>query len=164
MPRQIAVIILAGIALILGVNAAQAELPANCVKFGGTCDMYRRCCDENLKCDQSNTVGRYECKEKAKLGDSCRETFHCIDIVHSICSKNECVCRQNNVKVSDYACAPILNGYCWKNETCVTENSLCIDNECQCRDGFLAEANECLPGESHLTLQDIRVINLCLQL
>ncbi|CAD6227269.1 GSCOCG00006054001-RA-CDS [Cotesia congregata] len=145
MPRHITVIILAGVALILCVNAAQTDPPTTCVEFGGTCDQHRRCCGENLKCDRSNTVSIYKCKEKAKLGDSCRETFHCIDIVHSVCLKNKCVCRQKNVRASDYACIPILNGYCWKNETCATENSLCINNKCQCRDGFVAEANECLP-------------------
>ncbi|XP_074106814.1 uncharacterized protein LOC141532384 [Cotesia typhae] len=145
MPRQFTVIVLAGVALILGANAAQANLPTACVELGGTCDQHRRCCGENLKCDLSITLGEYECKEKAKLGDPCREVIHCIDIVHSVCSKNKCVCRQSNVRVSDYACAPILNGYCWKNETCMTENSLCIDNECQCTDGFLAEDNKCLP-------------------
>ncbi|XP_044593996.1 neurogenic locus notch homolog protein 1-like [Cotesia glomerata] len=147
-----------GVALILGINAAQTDPTTNCVQFGGTCDQHRRCCGENLKCDQSITFGIYECTEKAKLGDSCRLAFQCVDILHSVCSKNECVCRQNNVRVSDYACAPILNGYCWKNETCATENSLCIDNECQCRDGFVAEANECMPGESHLIFRDTRVI------
>ncbi|XP_044594005.1 tenascin-like [Cotesia glomerata] len=145
MPRQIVVIVLAGVAVILSVNAEQTDPLTSCVEFGGTCDQHRSCCGENLKCDQSITFGRYECKEKAKLGDSCRQAFQCVDILHSVCSKNECMCRQNNVRVSNYACAPILNGYCWKNETCATENSLCIDNECQCRDGFLAEANECLP-------------------
>ncbi|CAD6227285.1 GSCOCG00006073001-RA-CDS [Cotesia congregata] len=145
MPRQITVIVLAGVALILGANAAQTDPPTTCVEFGGTCDQNRRCCGESLKCDRSNTAGRYECKKKAKLGDSCQKPFQCIDIAHSVCSKKMCVCRLKNVRVSDYACAPILNGFCWKNETCMTENSMCIDNECQCKDGFLAEANECLP-------------------
>ncbi|CAD6230236.1 GSCOCG00006715001-RA-CDS [Cotesia congregata] len=145
MSHKIALIFLAEVALILIINAARTDPPTNCVEFGGTCDLHRRCCGENLKCDQSITFGTYECTEKAKLGDSCRLAFQCVDILHSVCSKNKCVCRQNNVKVSDYACAPILNGYCWKNETCVTKNSLCIDNECQCKNGFVAEANECLP-------------------
>ncbi|XP_044593998.1 prion-like-(Q/N-rich) domain-bearing protein 25 [Cotesia glomerata] len=148
MYHQIASIFLAGVALVLGINAAQTDPTTNCVQFGGSCDQHRRCCGENLKCELSipvYTFGIYECTEKAKLGDSCQETFHCIDILHSVCSTNRCECRQNNVRVSDYACAPILNGYCWKNETCATENSLCTDNECQCRDGFVAEANECLP-------------------
>ncbi|XP_044593995.1 prion-like-(Q/N-rich) domain-bearing protein 25 [Cotesia glomerata] len=164
MQRQNAAIILVSIALIFSVNAEdKSDLATDCVPFDDVCHQDRPCCG-NYKCDLTDTLGRFECQEKVKLGDTCRNTDNCVDILHSVCTNQKCQCRQSNVRVSDYNCAPLLNTYCWKNETCAPENSLCINNECQCKGGYVAEDGKCLPGESHLTLRDTRVINLSLQL
>ncbi|KAH0534683.1 hypothetical protein KQX54_006802 [Cotesia glomerata] len=128
MPRQVAVTVLAGVALILGVNTAQTDPPTNCVEFSGTCNLHHRCCGGNLKCDQSITLGRYECKEKAKLGDSWRETFHCIDILHSVCSKKSCL--------SSTDCG-IVASYCFENKCqCISDLVALTDTMCAKRSGL----------------------------
>ncbi|KAH0557278.1 hypothetical protein KQX54_002693 [Cotesia glomerata] len=152
MPRQIVVIILAGVAVILSVDAAQTDSLTSCVEFGGTCDQHRSCCGENLKCDQSITFGRYECKEKAKLDDSCRETFHCIDILHSvstlggacatdrdcknitnaICIGKQCVCTPDTFALTPSACTHVLNSTCSSSADCSIFASECFENKCQC--------------------------------
>lgn len=66
--------------------------------------------------------------------------------MHAKCGdNNKCVCRANNIAVNE-RCLPIVNGFCWKNETCGTKNSICIDSTCQCKPGFKfsPQINDCL--------------------
>ncbi|KAH0557201.1 hypothetical protein KQX54_001432 [Cotesia glomerata] len=150
---QIALIFLAGVALILGINAAQTDPTTNCVQFGGTCDQHRRCCGENLKCDQSITFGIYECTEKAKLGDSCRLAFQCVDILHSvftlgsacatdrdcknipnaICIDDKCVCKPETFALTPSVCTHLLNTNCLSSNDCGIDASHCFENKCQCK-------------------------------
>ncbi|CAD6241675.1 GSCOCG00009335001-RA-CDS, partial [Cotesia congregata] len=84
--------------------------------------------------------------DTAKLGASCVSDVDCNEITHAKCSREKkCVCRANNLRFSETYCAPLLGEFCWKNETCVTRNSLCIDNECRCRENYSASDGHCLP-------------------
>ncbi|XP_044581801.1 prion-like-(Q/N-rich) domain-bearing protein 25 [Cotesia glomerata] len=38
---------------------------------------------------------------------------------------------------------PLLGGFCWKNETCATDNTICIDNQCQCRANYIENGKFC---------------------
>ncbi|KAH0534448.1 hypothetical protein KQX54_004003 [Cotesia glomerata] len=84
--------------------------------------------------------------DTAKLGASCVSDEDCNGIMHAKCSsETKCVCRANNLRLNETYCAPLLGGFCWKNETCVTKNALCIDNECRCRENYSVSEDQCLP-------------------
>ncbi|XP_044588909.1 uncharacterized protein LOC123268091 [Cotesia glomerata] len=109
--------------------------------------LQRPCCNLNDYCKQMDSEDSFKCTEKnlkPALGRFCEIHEDCDGIWHSKCSKNKCVCRENNIKYNETACAPILGGFCWKNETCVTENSVCIDQECQCKENHTQILNKCI--------------------
>ncbi|KAH0557203.1 hypothetical protein KQX54_001530 [Cotesia glomerata] len=168
MQRQNAAIILVSIALIFSVNAEdKSEILTDCVPFGEVCHLHRPCCG-NYKCDLTDTFGRFECQEKVKLGDTCRNTDDCVDIVHSVCTKKKCQCRQNLLGTScqaDYdcqyipnaicidkicvckpntfaltpsACTHLLNTSCSSSADCDVEASHCFENKCQCKPEWVA--------------------------
>ncbi|XP_057333065.1 neurogenic locus notch homolog protein 2-like isoform X2 [Microplitis mediator] len=72
----------------------------------------------------------------------CNNDNDCDAIKHAKCSKGKkCVCRANNIQLNETTCSPLLGGFCWKNETCVPDNSHCINNECRCNDNYLQVSN-----------------------
>lgn len=74
----------------------------------------------------------------ALLGKPCEIDIDCSEINHSKCSNdNVCVCRENNIAVSSSSCEPLLGSFCWKNEKCAPDNSVCMQNECRCKPSFL---------------------------
>ncbi|XP_044590437.1 tenascin-like [Cotesia glomerata] len=123
------------------------------------CAPHRSVCFES-KCDcqsgfvvQSNT----ECVP-ALLGKPCEIDVDCIEINHSKCSKdNVCICRENTIAVSNSSCEPLLGSFCWKNEKCAPDNSVCLQNECRCKPSFEPLSSNCvkLPlGKSCVTDSD----------
>lgn len=87
-----------------------------------------------------------------KLYKFCRRDDDCEDINHSKCSENnECICRRNNVALNSSVCVPMMNGFCWKNEPCAADNSICIDNVCKCKPNFKYVADKiCLKCKLNL--------------
>ncbi|XP_057322611.1 prion-like-(Q/N-rich) domain-bearing protein 25 [Microplitis mediator] len=81
------------------------------------------------------------------LGKSCSDNEFCEQIKFSQCSENKtCSCTPNTIKVNSNLCVPILNGFCWHDNECFPDNSICIDNKCQCITGFTSESNDkCAP-------------------
>ncbi|XP_044587703.1 sortilin-related receptor-like [Cotesia glomerata] len=76
----------------------------------------------------------------------CVSDEDCIEITHAKCStEKKCVCRAKNLRLNETYCAPILGGFCWKNETCVTRNALCIKNQCRCKKNYSVSEDQCLP-------------------
>ncbi|XP_057335488.1 prion-like-(Q/N-rich) domain-bearing protein 25 [Microplitis mediator] len=82
------------------------------------------------------------------LGTSCKNDQDCSDILHAKCSKDEiCICRSNNIMVNKTSCQPLLGTFCWKDEKCAADHSSCVDNECQCNEGYMKQSNvQCLPN------------------
>ncbi|CAG5075892.1 Similar to TNXB: Tenascin-X (Homo sapiens) [Cotesia congregata] len=122
-----------GLALLFIVNAVQKDALNQCANFGDACglDLKRHCCDDSLKCAWSHSAteihilifGSYLLGELAILGGNCRTNEDCNYVLHSTCSSGICVCRQNNIRVSETKCMPLLNEFCWK-EQCAPDNSL----------------------------------------
>ncbi|XP_014298521.2 fibrillin-1-like isoform X2 [Microplitis demolitor] len=146
-------LILSGTLILMMFNGClvngNEQTKAECSNHGKTCKLHNQqpCCDENLTCKRLNLTNTFVCLEKVKLGDSCKTNQDCSDILHAKCSmKKKCVCRPNNIRLNSIDCAPLLNEFCWKNETCAPANSLCIDNVCKCDSGYLPLSNDrCLP-------------------
>lgn len=83
-----------------------------------------------------------------ELRNFCERDEDCYKIRHAKCSKNkECICREGNIQVDDTKCAPLLGEFCWKNEKCAVNNSVCANNTCQCQVGFSFQSKfECSEG------------------
>lgn len=77
-----------------------------------------------------------------KLDKSCINDVECAGTNHSICSKtNDCICESNYFAISKKTCRPLLNGFCLKDEQCTVNNSICVDNKCQCKPKYKSYAN-----------------------
>ncbi|XP_053595116.1 protein eyes shut homolog isoform X2 [Microplitis demolitor] len=121
---------------------------STCVSvIGGFCWRNEDCSLRNSICifDKCRCKPDYKAQSNhqcvPKLGKFCELDEDCEEIRHTKCSKNKtCVCRDNNVAINDSKCVPVLGGFCWKNEVCAATNSLCINNECQCKANFVPES------------------------
>ncbi|XP_057335490.1 prion-like-(Q/N-rich) domain-bearing protein 25 [Microplitis mediator] len=106
------------------------------------------CFDLNCEC-KSNflTVSNTECREP-RLGMTCSGFSDCDNLIfHSICSKNKtCTCAKNHYAISSKACAPGFNEACFESEPCARDNSICIDNICQCKPNYVYQGIKCVPG------------------
>ncbi|XP_008556518.3 prion-like-(Q/N-rich) domain-bearing protein 25 isoform X2 [Microplitis demolitor] len=142
-------LILSGILSLIAtfVNSSSLNIrdPDNhCVIRNALCDpnVMRPCCDQRDICKQIGP-NAFKCIENVGLGKICRGDEDCNEIWHSKCSKEKtCVCRTNNIKVNETTCAPVLGGFCWKNELCATDNAVCIDSECQCYGNIYRRFND----------------------
>ncbi|XP_057326135.1 low-density lipoprotein receptor-related protein 8-like [Microplitis mediator] len=68
------------------------------------------------------------------LGTTCSNDDDCKDLLHMKCSENKiCTCRPHHVIKNNATCASLLGGYCQHDEQCGADNSVCIDNKCQCK-------------------------------
>ncbi|XP_008560128.1 prion-like-(Q/N-rich) domain-bearing protein 25 [Microplitis demolitor] len=105
------------------------------------------CIDFTCQCRPNLTpVSAIQCVKTFSLY-SCNKDSECSDPWHSKCSEDKlCVCNSNNTALSQSTCLPQLFGYCWKDDQCVIENSVCIDFNCKCKDNFVPAAkNLCVP-------------------
>lgn len=134
-----------------------------CANYNEICNLInlRPCCDENLSCNFRTSQNGYSCGPKRKLGSPCRVDEDC-SMIHAKCSSEfKCVCREKNIEVNEISCMPFLGAFCWKNETCATDNSICVDNQCQCRDYYRENGNLCLPiAVNHFCSNDTDCVEL----
>lgn len=68
----------------------------------------------------------------------CEDDEECNHLIaNSICSKTEgCICDQNHFEKNHTECAPRIDYTCLNNSSCTLNNSICIDNVCQCKPRF----------------------------
>ncbi|XP_008547776.1 prion-like-(Q/N-rich) domain-bearing protein 25 isoform X2 [Microplitis demolitor] len=104
------------------------------------------CVDHKCKCNSNFTSKSNNACEPLYLGRFCELDEDCDDIRHAKCSNNKCSCRANNVGLIK-ECVPLVNAFCWNDESCYTNNSVCIDNTCRCKPNFtLTPDKQCLPS------------------
>ncbi|XP_057318109.1 protein eyes shut homolog [Microplitis mediator] len=115
------------------------------VIIGGSCSNNNHChignssCVNNIcQCKPSYLpASDLHCAETSSL-DACSKRSECRDALHMDCSINEtCVCKPHHTLSTDKSCGPPLGGFCWLENQCVTENSACIDNSCECKPGYI---------------------------
>ncbi|XP_057335487.1 rh5-interacting protein-like [Microplitis mediator] len=77
----------------------------------------------------------------------CRESIDCQDFLdHSECSEEKkCACRHGHYEMNDTTCAPAFNEACHFGDICASENTICIDDKCQCKPGYVYRESKCLP-------------------
>ncbi|XP_057340483.1 prion-like-(Q/N-rich) domain-bearing protein 25 isoform X2 [Microplitis mediator] len=128
----------------------------SCVSIiGGFCSHDNECKISNSECINN----RCECKAHylplyntqclpTLLKMNCENDDDCRNLCNAMCSESkECTCRSNHVLLNNTACAPLLGEYCWYDEQCITNNSVCINHTCRCNHGFTEESNdECIDG------------------
>ncbi|XP_053594644.1 prion-like-(Q/N-rich) domain-bearing protein 25 [Microplitis demolitor] len=135
------------------LNYTQFNDTTCAVKMKGYCENDKQCVFDHSFCNNT----KCQCKSgfilrndneciSHYIGKSCATNEDCNEIQHAKClDKKKCVCRENNVQLDIITCAPLLGKFCWKNETCATDNSICVDSECQCKVNYLERSNQCLP-------------------
>ncbi|XP_057320960.1 uncharacterized protein LOC130664841 [Microplitis mediator] len=105
----------------------------------------------NSKCElnKCECLPNYVSSESKKqcvpsvIGKSCRSDINCKDLLHTKCSdEKKCTCRDDNhILVNNATCLPLLREFCWSNERCWPEHSVCINNVCQCKQGYRSVSN-----------------------
>ncbi|XP_057328653.1 transmembrane cell adhesion receptor mua-3-like isoform X2 [Microplitis mediator] len=78
----------------------------------------------------------------------CEKNQHCERAPNAKCSekRKKCFCNSSHVKLSEIACAPLLGEFCRYNDTCGTNKSTCINNQCSCQPNYVRDSNyKCLP-------------------
>lgn len=57
---------------------------------------------------------------------------------NTVCSKNKiCICNSNYIQINHAVCESFIGGYCKDYTDCWPENTVCINNQCECEHGFL---------------------------
>ncbi|CAD6241672.1 GSCOCG00009334001-RA-CDS [Cotesia congregata] len=105
-----------------------------------------RCVDSKCQCIHGYTAISADRCVKTNSLYSCNETSECSDSWHWNCASNgKCVCHLDNFALNNSTCLPLLNGYCWKDNQCLAENSVCIDYRCGCNPNHVqAASNLCV--------------------
>ncbi|XP_053597988.1 prion-like-(Q/N-rich) domain-bearing protein 25 [Microplitis demolitor] len=82
----------------------------------------------------------------AYIGKPCESNQDCKNILHSVCSEHGvCICDDNYVVVNRDKCVPLIDGACSSNKECRIENSVCVDNKCQCGTNYSSlNNNKCI--------------------
>ncbi|XP_053597987.1 prion-like-(Q/N-rich) domain-bearing protein 25 [Microplitis demolitor] len=117
--------------------------------IGGYCVHKQDCLVDNSIC-----IGnKCQCKESfvmksnklcalTSIGKSCKKDIDCSDILHIGCSvSKKCVCKNNHILVDNSMCVPLLDEFCWTDELCAPNNSICFNNKCKCKPNYIAVAN-----------------------
>ncbi|XP_074115834.1 uncharacterized protein LOC141538344 isoform X2 [Cotesia typhae] len=117
--------------------------------IGGVCRVDAECQVPHAICVES----KCQCREKfikisqtqcvqTSIGRRCEKDLDCNDILHVGCSVGgKCVCKDNHILLNNSKCAPLLGEFCWSDERCAVDNSVCFQNSCQCKTGYTFENN-----------------------
>ncbi|XP_057335489.1 neurogenic locus notch homolog protein 1-like [Microplitis mediator] len=105
------------------------------------------CFDNKCECKSwFRTIANTEC-ERPHLGMNCRESIDChVFLDHSECSEEKkCACRHGRYAINNTRCAPAFNEACDYGEICASENSICTNDKCQCKTGYVYQESKCVP-------------------
>ncbi|XP_057333197.1 protein crumbs-like [Microplitis mediator] len=126
-----------------------------CLPFlGEYCSTNGSCATENSNCIDN----RCQCKSQFiplssnKCITAIREKFchtnnDCSEIKNAECTEEKkCSCKLNHAIMNEMACEPLLGELCTTNRDCITANSVCNINKCQCNRYYVAKSkNQCEP-------------------
>ncbi|XP_053597958.1 prion-like-(Q/N-rich) domain-bearing protein 25 [Microplitis demolitor] len=122
--------------------------------IGGNCSKNDDCVAQNsycfinkCRCIANHFAYSNDLCTPLLLNKICQISNDCEHIPNSFCSRQKkCHCKDNHIAINGTKCLQYLGQVCTKNESCTTTNSICINNECQCRPNFIKHLNaECIP-------------------
>ncbi|XP_044582926.1 prion-like-(Q/N-rich) domain-bearing protein 25 [Cotesia glomerata] len=109
-------------------------------------DINAVCIDHRCQCRAGFLAQSHDKCINNFLESSCKKSTDCDGILHSKCSDKECTCLSGYIPVNKTTCAPLLGEFCWRSEKCAPDNSVCVNNECQCSEDYSRQSNDrCLP-------------------
>ncbi|CAG5073390.1 Protein of unknown function [Cotesia congregata] len=108
--------------------------------LGGFCWNNETCAADNAVCVNSECKCKKDYFQRPNnqcvrnvLGTQCENDDACNLVKFAKCSEYKiCTCTSNTTAITSIYCAPIFGGFCWENDECVTPNSICLNNKCQC--------------------------------
>ncbi|XP_053595879.1 prion-like-(Q/N-rich) domain-bearing protein 25 isoform X2 [Microplitis demolitor] len=128
-------------------NYVMVNITACAPLLGEYCKNNQQCAPANSICNNnkcqcdSDYVRRFNNKCIPKIGHfkiSCYEDDDCLGIKYAICSTyQKCVCQSNYVALGDDKCVALIGEYCESDEECISYNTVCIKNKCQCPRKFV---------------------------
>ncbi|XP_057324708.1 prion-like-(Q/N-rich) domain-bearing protein 25 [Microplitis mediator] len=107
------------------------------------------CVNDNCQCKPKFVYNGSACVPLI-LGEPCKSYEDCKAVEFADCSVNKvCVCGQSFVALNETTCRPLIGGFCLSNKDCLTDNSMCFDEFCQCKPNFtsLSDYDKCVPNK-----------------
>ncbi|XP_074115773.1 uncharacterized protein LOC141538289 [Cotesia typhae] len=114
--------------------------------LGGNCKRDVECivphavCVENkCQCEEKFIATSPKQCSRTSIGARCATDIDCNDILHVGCSVGKkCVCKDNHRLINNSKCMPMLDEFCWSDERCAVDNSVCFKNRCRCKSDYRA--------------------------
>ncbi|KAH0546336.1 hypothetical protein KQX54_008609 [Cotesia glomerata] len=124
-----------------------------CVNYGDTCDPNDgvTCCDEKSTCKQTSSNNSFVCINEEKFLKTCNTDADCKMIQFAVCSSDKkCTCKNAFTEFDETRCTTKLGKICCDTDNeCPIEFSVCKQNKCQCKLGYLNVADkQCVLVES----------------
>ncbi|XP_044588109.1 fibrillin-2-like [Cotesia glomerata] len=121
-------------------------LGTQCTKLDECAVRHSICFDGQCECSDFFTPQSNDRCRSTLLQKTCETDRDCVNIKFSYCSaSNLCSCIRNNIALNGSACGGLLNQYCSHDLPCVTENSVCVNNNCECKFFFKNSDAKCFP-------------------
>lgn len=77
----------------------------------------------------------------------CNNDLYCQNFInHTVCNNNKCECNYNYFSKTGFICGRPFNAQCLPDESCATDNSICIDYKCQCKKNYVFQDTKCVPS------------------
>ncbi|XP_065335080.1 fibulin-2-like [Cloeon dipterum] len=135
-------------------DEAKCIEPITSFRSSQTCTSDRECRINESKCRQ----GKCQCEDKFiesidkskclplmdRIGGGCEEDMQCSTLNRNTeCKDYQCVCRPGTKLNQLGACieSKDLDAKCNGNDMCTTPNSICYQNTCVCKEGFVVAAD-----------------------
>ncbi|XP_057330565.1 prion-like-(Q/N-rich) domain-bearing protein 25 [Microplitis mediator] len=96
------------------------------------------------------------------VGLDCKQDTDCNSTKNVVCSdEKKCGCS-SGYHLMDALCFPTINESCQNNEPCAHDNSLCIDNICQCKPNYVYRKFKCIPSKLTCTTVELHYLGTSL--
>ncbi|XP_044578694.1 prion-like-(Q/N-rich) domain-bearing protein 25 isoform X1 [Cotesia glomerata] len=115
-----------------------ASLLGNPCKENSDCAVLNSICHKNIcKCKSSYYSSSNNICVLTALEKPCFSDDECWTTKNTVCADNGiCACIGSYQEMNNAVCASFLQGYCKYYTDCWPDNSICIDNRCECKYGF----------------------------
>ncbi|XP_057335477.1 uncharacterized protein LOC130674225 [Microplitis mediator] len=137
---------------LVNYNRKKDQGSENCVGYGQSCDPdYFDPCNKTNVCRAIKWMENEEkflCLNPVLLGEHCLYDTDCLRLDYATCSREDhrCTCLPHYGLIKqNLRCVALIGGYCDQGHRCLVENSICINDKCQCKERFAMRSNkECV--------------------